>query len=118
MVDVASRVSHALDPLSVDEITEAARILGENAIGPDRYYFSQVELAEPPKAAVLASEQGSSNGHLERIAKAVVIDRQDRRSLEILLSLDTGVVLDRSEVTAGQPPFTMPEIFSIETALR
>ena len=118
MVDVASRVTHALDPLSVDEITEAVRILAENEIGPDRYYFSQVELAEPSKATVLAGEQGALNGRIERIAKAVVIDRQERRSLEVLLSLDTGVILGRSVVAAGQPPFTMPEIFSIETSLR
>ena len=118
MVDVASSVTHALDPLSVDEIAEAVRILGENEIVPDRYYFSQIELAEPPKAAVLASEAGSPNGHLDRIAKAVLIDRDQRRSLELLLSLDTGKVLDRTVVSAGQPPFAMPEIFSIETALR
>lgn len=118
MVDIATRTSHALDPLSVDEIAEAVRILRENEYQPGRYFFSQIELAEPPKSVILASEYGSPNGHLDRIAKAVLIDRAERRSLELLISLSGGIVIDTVIVSGCQPPFTMPEIFSIETALR
>jgi primary-amine oxidase len=118
MVDVASRTTHVLDPLSVDEIAEAVRLIRATGTGTDRYLYSSVELLEPPKAVVLAMETGSPNGHLDRIAKAVVIDQVERRSLEFLISLTNGKVLDRSVISAGQPPFTMPEIFSIETALR
>ncbi|MCC6943571.1 MAG: primary-amine oxidase [Thermomicrobiales bacterium] len=117
MVDVVNKTTHVLDPLSIDELIEAVRILREDGIGKDRYLFTQVELAEPPKAAVLAVENGSSDG-LARIAKAVIIDRVEHRSYEYFVSLDEGTVVDRKRIETGQPTFTMPEIFSIESVLR
>ncbi len=105
MVDVASRTTHVLDPLSVEEIAEAVRIVRASGDGTDRYLYSSVELLEPPKAVVLATESGSPNGHLDRIAKAVIIDQVERRSLEYLISLTSGRVLDRSSSLGGATAF-------------
>src|SRR5690606_36344761 len=49
MVEIVSKRTHILDPLSTAEISEAVRIIRGEGQDSDRYLFSQVELLEPPK---------------------------------------------------------------------
>ncbi|MGE3798572.1 MAG: primary-amine oxidase, partial [Thermomicrobiales bacterium] len=118
MVDLTKKTTHILDPLSVDEIAEVVRILRATGVERERFLFCQIELVEPAKHLVLERERARTNGHLERLAKAVLIDRAERQNYEYLVSLDTARVIERKPITRGQPTFTMPEIFSLEIVLR
>ena len=92
MAETLTRVAHALQPLSVEELAEAVAILRRERGVDDRYRFVQVALKEPAKAAVLAAEANGPGGEIEREAKAVLIDRGERATIEAVVSLSRGRV--------------------------
>src|SRR5918993_5335470 len=91
MAQAITKTLHPLEPLSVDELAEAVAILRAGVPGgawdDRRFRFVEVALREPPKADVLVAE-ASGNGHdLPREARAVLIDRGERGTVEALVSL-------------------------------
>ena len=98
MAQAPTRTRHPLEPLSVDELAEAVAILRAGVPGgvwdDRRFRFVEVALHEPAKADVLAAE-ASGNGHdLPREARAVLIDRAERGTVEAIVSLTEGRVTD------------------------
>ena len=111
--------THALQPLSTDELAEAVAILrAERGVEEERYRFVQVALKEPAKAAVTAAEASGDDARIEREAKAVLIDRAEKTTVEAVVSLTRGRVTSWERITEGQPPFTMDEILACEKAVR
>ncbi|MBA3415340.1 MAG: tyramine oxidase, partial [Chloroflexia bacterium] len=111
-----------MEPLSVDELGEAVAILrAASMAGPwdeRRFRFVDVALLEPAKAALLASEGDSDAPELPREARAVLIDRAERTSVEAIVSLSDGKVVSWETVAAGQAPFTLEEILACEQVVR
>jgi primary-amine oxidase len=114
MAETLTRVAHALQPLSVEELAEAVAILRRERGVDERFRFVQVALKEPAKAAVLEGEAGE----VEREAKAVLIDRRERTTVEAVVSLDRGRVTSWERVTVGQPPYTFEEMLGCEKVVR
>lgn len=117
MTETLTRVGHALEPLSVEELAEAVAILRRERGVDDRYRFVQVALKEPAKAAVPATEAGEAV-EVEREAKAVLIDRAARATVEAVVSLARGAVTSWEWVAVGQPPFTFDEMLGCEQVVR
>src|SRR5829696_9164621 len=121
MAQAITKTRHPLEPLSVDELAEAVAILpaGVPGVWDDRRFrFVEVALHEPAKADVLAAE-ALGNGHdLPREARAVLIDRAERGTVEALVSLTEGRVASWDLIEAGQATLTLEEILACEQVVR
>ncbi|HEX5991529.1 MAG TPA: hypothetical protein VFY70_03105, partial [Thermomicrobiales bacterium] len=122
MVQAITKIRHPLEPLSVGELSEAVAILRAGVPGgvwdDRRFRFVEVALREPLKADVLAAE-ASGNGHdLPREARAVLIDRAERGTVEALVSLTDGRVTSWNLIEAGQATLTLEEILACEQIVR
>jgi primary-amine oxidase len=109
MAQAPTRTRHPLEPLSVDELSEAVAILRAGVPGgiwdDHRFRFVEVALREPPKAEVLAAEAAGNGYDLPRVARAVLIDRAERGTVEALVSLTEGRVTTRAgDTDAGRDP--------------
>ncbi len=99
---------HPLDPLSADEIRQAAAILRRDREVTDRWRFATIELKEPPK-------QG---GATDRKATVVCWNRDDGRVYKAVVSL-TGDAVERwDHVPDGQPNMTVDEFNECNETLR
>jgi primary-amine oxidase len=81
---------HPLDPLTAEEIAEAARIVRGVETLADAVRFVSISLREPPKAQVLSYRDGD---RIER--EAFVVARQviERATYEIMVSTTAGRVV-------------------------
>ena len=103
---------HPLEPLSADEIAEAARLLRDaRGLGPSaRFVF--VELHEPAKAAVLAWSPGDEP--LPREAHVVLYERGERTTYDAVVSLTDREVRSFTAVPGVQAPIMDEEFTSCE----
>jgi primary-amine oxidase len=99
---------HPLDPLSADEIRQAAAILRRDRELTDRWRFATIELKEPPK-------QG---GATDRRATVVCWNRDDGRVYKAVVSLTDDAVETWDEVPDGQPNMTVDEFNECNETLR
>jgi primary-amine oxidase len=107
---------HPLDPLSGDEIAEAARIL--RAVRPmgASYRFMTIALAEPPKASLPAGGEPVVG---PREAEVLVMDRATGQAYEAIVDLRWGVVRSYKQLPPGlQPAVTMDEAIECEAAAK
>lgn len=122
MVEAPTRTRHPLEPLSVDEIAEAVAILRGGAPverwEDRRFRFVEVALREPAKAVVLAAEESGDDEDLPREARAVLIDRGERATVEAIVSLSDGRVVSWDVVAEGQATLTLEEILACEQVVR
>ncbi len=88
---------HPLDPLSVEELSEAVELLRTSGRVDDDTRYPIINLHEPPKVEVLSWEEGES---FRRAAFAVV--KQGTRSFEAIIDLTGREVTSWREVQ-GQP---------------
>ncbi|WP_432695690.1 primary-amine oxidase [Marinobacterium sp. YM272] len=104
--------THPLDPLSVEELELATTLLTEQKSLSNACRFPYLQLAEPPKAEVLAHEPGKA---FSRKAFALVLDKDSGEMAEAIVDLvDQEVVewtpLDPAD--SGQAPIMMEEFFT------
>jgi primary-amine oxidase len=122
MAQAITRTRHPLQPLSVEELERAVAILRASVPGGEwdvrRFRFVEVALREPAKADLLAAAEAGAEEELPRQARAVLIDRGERVSVEAIVSLDDERVISWETVAAGQAPFTLEEILECERAVR
>jgi primary-amine oxidase len=122
MAQAPVRTRHPLEPLSVDEIAEAVTILRAGAPverwDDRRFRFVEVALLEPPKAVVLEAEESGDDEYLSREARAVLIDRGERATVEAIVSLTDGRVIAWDIVAEGQATLTLEEILACEQVVR
>lgn len=122
MAQAPVRFAHPLAPLSIDELGEAVAILRAQspagAWDDRRFRFVEVALREPEKAEYLAAEERDGLDDLPRLARAVIIDRAERATVEAIISLSEGRVVSWTTVADGQAPLTLEEILECERAVR
>jgi primary-amine oxidase len=122
MAQAITRTAHPLQPLSADELGEAVAVLRAGTPAGEwdeqRFRFVEVALREPAKAALLAAEANGCEDELPREARAVLIDRAERTSVEAIVSLTEGRVTSWDTVAVGQAPFTLEEIEECEKVIR
>lgn len=103
--------AHPLDPLSPDEIIQAASILLQAGAARPGAIFQSVELRDPPKAQVLA---GAAN--LPR--QATVFYRQNRKSFRSTVNLTSGSFTPPALIPTsdGQLGLTIQEVLDFSFA--
>ena len=122
MAQAPTRTRHPLEPLSVEEIAETVAILRAEAPGGEwdqrRFRFVEVALREPAKAVGLAAASAGDDGDLPREARAVIINRGERATVEAIVSLSKGRVVSWEVVGEGQATLTLEEILACEQVVR
>ena len=113
--DIRAGASHPLDPLSPDEIVEAAAILkSERGLGSETR-FETVTLNEPPKDAVLSYKAGDP---FDREAFFIVFDNRTSETHEAIVSLTSGEVVSWKHIPGVQPRITLDEFSECEAAVK
>ena len=112
---IRQAVSHPLDPLTAEEIVEAANILKSQRRLGSRVRFETIVLREPAKPAVLSFQPGNP---IRRDAFLVVLDNEDEATYEAVVSLNEGRVPDWNKVPGVQPRIMFDEFFECEALVR
>jgi primary-amine oxidase len=108
-------VRHPLDPLTADEIRQAAAIVRrERGVG-DGWRFASIELKEPSKADLPALESGRRTA---REALVVCWDRADGRACRGAVSLTGDAVTAWEQLPGQQPNMTVDEWHECDGMLR
>ena len=110
-----SSVSHPLDPLTAEEIVEAASILKAQRQLGARVRFETIVLQEPPKEVVLNFQPGDS---IERNAFLVILDNDAAATYEAVVSLNGGRVTSWLHVPGVQPRVMLDEFSECEAAVK
>ena len=110
-----SSVAHPLDPLTAEEIIEAASILRTQRQLGVRVRFETIVLQEPPKEVVLNFQPGDS---IERSAFLVILDNDDAATYEAVVSLNEGRVVSWRHVPGVQPRVMLDEFSECEAAVK
>ncbi len=110
--DTAYPNDHPLDPLTPAEIERARATVDGAATLSDDARFVEITLAEPPKEALRAFEDGDDSP--DRRARVVVRDKEDHASYEGVVSLDEEELLEWDEIDRGQPRMIGEEFVEVE----
>ncbi len=111
--------AHPLDPLSAEEVATASaavRASERYRAQSDRCRFVTVDLAEPHKDAVLSFE--ASGRRPPRRAELVILDRGRAETVEAVVSLDEGSVVEWRVRDDVQPMAVVSELMEAEELLR
>ena len=108
-------VSHPLDPLTADEIAEAASILKRDRHLSDRVRFETVVLKEPEKGKVQSFREGDPMG---REAFLVVLDNKEEATYEAVVALDERKVTSWKHIPGVQPRIMFDEFFECERTVK
>ncbi|MDQ8734914.1 primary-amine oxidase [Paenibacillus sp. LHD-38] len=96
-------VYHPLNPLSPQEIEEAAAIIRKSQYGSKEMYFSEIKLEEPDKQKVWAWDDA---GGAKLIREATFTLIKGNKPYEGTVNLDTDKVVYWKEVKEGWPFYT------------
>ncbi len=108
-------VPHPLDPLTADEIRQAAAIVRrERGVG-DGWRFASIELKEPSKADLSALESGRRSG---REALVVCWDRADGQAYRAVVSLTGDAATAWEHLPGQQPNMTVDEWHECDEMIR
>ncbi|MCX6490421.1 MAG: primary-amine oxidase [Rhodococcus sp.] len=107
---------HPLDPLSSDEFSTVAEVLGrEHGVG-DGWRFASIEMIEPSKSEVAAFD---ADGTVPaRRAVSVVLNRAENSTFKAVVSLDNRSTESWTHIPDVQPNFTVDEWEEADAALR
>lgn len=106
---------HPLEPLSAQEVSAASAIIKAASQWNDDCRFVYIELAEPAKELVTGWSEGDD---WDRQASALVRDRKNRATYDIVVSLDRDDVISWVSVDGVQPPMMFEEFMACEEAVR
>jgi len=114
-VNEGTDVPHPLDPLTADEIRQAAVIVRrERGVG-DGWRFASIELREPSKADLAARESGRL---ILREALVVCWDRADGQAYRAVVSLTGDSVTGWEHLPGQQPNMTVDEWHECDEMIR
>ena len=102
-------LSHPLDPLDAEEIRRVAQIVRDERSLSGRWRFASIELREPTKQALRASEQAEHLADLPRQANVVCFDRDDGNAVNAVVSLDEGRLVSWDHCPGQHPPISNDE---------
>jgi primary-amine oxidase len=107
---------HPLEPLSADEIARAVGLLRDAGHIGGASRFVAVVLREPPKSVVLAFDADGTAAPREAVAR--VLDKEDGKAYEALVSLSDGAVTRWEHVPGVQPQVLLEEFFECEEIVK
>ena len=107
--------AHPLDPLSGDEISQAAAILQRDQGVGERWRFASIELREPSKATVHAFASGDA---IRRVAVVICWNRDDGQVYKAVVALGEDRVTSWEHQPDGQPNMTVDEFHECDATLR
>ena len=110
-----ARVAHPLEPLMADEVAAAVAILRAECRLGERVRFMSVALHEPPKQVVRDFKPGDA---VDRAAFVVLLDNQDGKTYEAVVSLSAGRVTSWEHIPNVQPAITIDEFMECEAACK
>ncbi len=111
--------SHPLDPLTAEEIRQAAAVLRRDRTIGDSWRIASIELREPAKAALPALEAASRTGQRgSRDALVVCWDRADGQAFRATVSLTGDEVTHWEHLPGQQPNMTVDEWHECDEMLR
>src|SRR5690242_2381631 len=105
--------SHPLDPLSADEIRQAAAIVRRDRTMGDTWRFASIELKEPAKGDLKALEAEAT-----REARVVCWNRDDGQAYRAAVSLTGNQVTSWEHLPGQQPNMTVDEWHECDEMLR
>ena len=108
--------SHPLDPLTADQIRQAAAILRRDRGVGGTWRFASIELKEPAKAALEAEQQ--TGRPMSREAIVVCWDRTDGQAYRAVVSLTGDEVTSWEHLPGQQPNMTVDEWHECDEMLR
>jgi primary-amine oxidase len=108
-------VTHPLDPLSAEEIRQAAALVRRDRGVGDGWRFASIELREPAKPDLAALESGQA---VSRQAVAVCWNRADGQAYKATVSLTGGQVTAWEHLPGQQPNMTGDEWHECDEMLR
>ena len=106
---------HPLDPLTAEEIGQAAAIVRRDRGVGERWRIASIELREPSKDVVRGWGLGDA---CERAARVVCWNRDDGKAYKALVSLTADAVLSWTHEPDGQPNMTVDEVHECDVAMR
>jgi primary-amine oxidase len=106
---------HPLDPLTAEEIRQAAAILRRDRGLSESWRIASIELREPAKDALAALESGEVTG---REVLAVCWDRTDGQAYRAVVSLTGDAVTSWEHLPGQQPNMTVDEWHECDQLLR
>jgi primary-amine oxidase len=109
-------LGHPLEPLSALEIELAAATARAGSLWQDATRFVYISLVEPPKEEVFAFESRACRP--DRRALIIGRDRPRRSTIEVLVSLDAGEVVEERAVAGVQPAVMLEEFLAAEELVR
>jgi primary-amine oxidase len=111
--------AHPLDPLTAEEIRQAAAVLRRDRGIGDGWRIASIELREPAKAALPALEAASQEGRrANRQAIVVCWDRADGQAFRATVSLTGDEVTNWEHLPGQQPNMTVDEWHECDEMLR
>jgi primary-amine oxidase len=114
-VNGGTLVTHPLDPLSAEEIRQAAAIVRRDRGVGDGWRFASIELKEPAKADLPALESGEL---VSREAVVVYWNRADGQAYRATVSLTGDAVTAGEHLPGQQPNMTVDEWHECDVMLR
>ena len=114
---VTDSPAHPLDPLTAEEIRQAAAILRRDRGVGAGWRFASIELKEPGKAALAA---GAAAGREAAGREAIVVcwDRSDGQAYRAVLTLTGDAVTSWEHLPGQQPNMTVDEWHECDEMLR
>ncbi|HEX5297689.1 MAG TPA: primary-amine oxidase [Streptosporangiaceae bacterium] len=111
--------SHPLDPLSAEEIRQAAAIVRRDRTIGDTWRFASIELKEPAKADLPALEtEAEAQSEVGREALVVCWNRDDGQAYRAVVSLTGDEVTGWEHLPGQQPNMTVDEWHECDEMLR
>ena len=106
---------HPLDPLTGEEISQAAAILRRDRDVGARWRFASIELREPSKETVRDFAPGDE---IRREAVVICWNRDDGQVYKAVVALGDDRVASWAHQPDGQPNMTVDEFHECDTTLR
>jgi primary-amine oxidase len=102
---------HPLDPLTADEIRQTAALVRAHQDWDDWWRFASIDLVEPAKQDLLQWQTQNPTHSLPRRAMAVIWNRANNNTYEVVADLSLGAVESRRHIPGVTPNFTVDEFY-------
>ncbi|MBR1177134.1 primary-amine oxidase [Bradyrhizobium sp. KB893862 SZCCT0404] len=109
------KITHPLQPLTVEEIRAVTAIVRRNAPYGDDTRFETIELLEPPKAEIRSFRTGDQ---IKRSARVNVFSATKIGVFALEVSLDRGAIVSREEFPDKRPMIQLEQFTAIEVFVR
>lgn len=110
--DSRPEATHPLDPLTVDEVETAGRVLRESDRVREASRIVKIVLDEPSKEALRSHRDGGTE--IERRALAVIRDSEEQATYEARVSLADESIANWEHVPGAQPSIAIEEFVECE----